>query len=178
MRYLAVHLRFPDAAIHVIQPASDWRIQIYHKENQIYVCRTMSALHTAIWQSRKKQLNRANIKLTLHPLVFLCELCQVLKWFVVDNGKSNKQKCVQRRAKLFLCIHLIPFWNEVSVWRQAYKNLLPARREPAGNSQSASARYSVMNRARKLSSRVCFRALASSWAESRQIVPGLFISGN
>lgn len=57
-----------------------------------------------------------------------------LKWFVVDNGKSNKQKCVQHRVKLFLCIHLISFWNEVSVWRQAYKNLLPARREPAGNS--------------------------------------------
>lgn len=27
-----------------------------------------------------------------------------LKWFVVDKGKFNKQKCVQRCAKLFLCI--------------------------------------------------------------------------
>lgn len=120
MRYLVVHLRFPDAAIHVIIFSLHVIGGYKHIIKKIRFMNVSGAVHriyvnfvNVIWQcqyytplSDKVERNSWTewIWNDIAPTNISLWTVPGLKWFVVDKGKFNKQKCVQRCAKLFLCI--------------------------------------------------------------------------
>lgn len=120
MRYLVVHLRFPDAAIHVIIFSlhvigaykhiikkirfMNVRAQFTGYTSTLLMSFDNVSITRRYLTKSKETVEQSEYEIDIAPTNISLWTVPGLKWFVVDKGKFNKQKCVQRCAKLFLCI--------------------------------------------------------------------------